>query len=106
MDRVSSLRQLRPANNHTSYVRRGPLYTVDPALARSACSIMLQQLISPAGFHRVQLVAGAPSRLCRPLPSALLLLLGDEPEVRVRPEPCHHADRQGVFGLPLACFQP
>jgi len=58
--------------------------------------MMLQQLISPAGFQRVQLVAAAPSRLCRPLRSALLLLLGDEPEVRVRPEPCHHADSQAV----------
>lgn len=72
-----------PANNHTTY--RGA--SVHRWSCAGACSIMLQQLISPAGFQCVQLVAGAPSCLCRPLRSALLLLLGDEPEVRVRPEP-------------------
>ena len=60
---------------------------------------MVLQLVSPAGFQRIQFVARARSggfRRALRLRSALLLplLLADEPQVRVRPQPCHHADSQ------------
>lgn len=41
-------------------------------------------------------MARGRSHFCGYLRSALLLLLGDEPEVRVRPRTCHHADSQGT----------
>lgn len=86
----SSLRQWWwPANNHTSYGDFGtPLILVLASAHVPARSCYRWSL--PSGFQRVEFVArDARTRFCRYLHMAPLLL-DDEPEVRVRPEPCHH----------------
>jgi hypothetical protein len=68
------------------------------------------QLLSPAGFQRIQFVARARSggfrRALRCSALLLPLTLAEEPQVRVRPEPCHHADRDSQVSACVLFYCP